>query len=117
MYKRYCEIRDRKGLKDADVARLSGVTKSTFSDWKTGRYNPKGEKLTKIASALGVSLEYLMSGEEIEWNPSEQDFDYSISITEEEHRLLMEYRNADSYQKEMIQRILSYKNNILKGEK
>lgn len=117
MYKRYCEIRDRKGLKDADVARLSGVNKSTFSDWKTGRYNPKGEKLTKIASALGVSLEYLMSGEELEWNPSEQDFDYSISITEEEHRLLMEYRNADSYQKEMIQRILSYSNNIFKGEK
>lgn len=114
MYERYCEIRDRKGLKDADVARLSGVTKSTFSDWKKGLYQPKREKLIKIADALGVSLEYLMNGEDVEWNPKEQSIDYSIYLSEEEQEILTAYRNADAVQKEMIKRLLNYSNNMEK---
>ena len=116
MYKRYCEIRDRKGLKDADVARISGVNKSTFSDWKSGRYEPKKAKLEKIANALGVTYEYLTSGEEITWNPQEQTIDYSITLSEEEQEFLIEYRNADATQKEMIRRILAYSDKMSKGE-
>ena len=63
IYERYCEIRDRKGLKDAHVAEQSGIGRSTFSDWKSGRSEPKREKLEKIADVLGVSVEYLMTGE------------------------------------------------------
>lgn len=59
MYEIYCKLRDQKGAKDADVAKATGITKSTFSDWKSGRSNPKGEKLSKIASYFGVSVEYL----------------------------------------------------------
>ena len=63
-YNNYCKIRDKLGYKDSIVATGAGVTKSTFSDWKAGRYQPKDEKLQKIASFLGVSVEYLMTGEE-----------------------------------------------------
>lgn len=108
MYERYCEIRNQKGLKDADVARLSGITKSTFSDWKKGLYQPKREKLVKIADALRVSLEYLMNGEDVDWDPKGQTINYTISLSEEERDLLMEYRKADDTQKEMIRRILAY---------
>ena len=45
MYELYCKLRDEKGYKDSDVARLTGITKSTFSDWKSGRSNPKNDKL------------------------------------------------------------------------
>ena len=62
MYENYCKIRDEKGYKDADVVKGTGITKSTFSDWKSGRSNPKNEKLIKIADFLEVSLEYLMTG-------------------------------------------------------
>lgn len=64
MYEIYCKIRDEKGLKDADVVRATGITKSTFSDWKSGRSHPKTEKLAKIAEFLDVSVEYLRTGEE-----------------------------------------------------
>ncbi len=57
MYKKYVEFRDRKGMKDSTVAELAGITKSTFSDWKSGRSNPKTEKLMKIAAVLEVPLE------------------------------------------------------------
>lgn len=65
-YKIYSKIRDKMGYKDSYVATGSGVTKSTFSDWKAGRYQPKNDKLQKIASFLGVSVEYLTTGEEKE---------------------------------------------------
>lgn len=64
MYEIYCELRAQKGCKDSDVAKATGITKSTFSDWKSGRSKPKGEKLEKIADYFGVSVEYLMTGSE-----------------------------------------------------
>ena len=66
MYDRYCELRDLLGYKDATVAKETGITKSTFSDWKSGRSTPKKEKLQKIADFFNVSLAYLMTGEEKE---------------------------------------------------
>lgn len=64
IYERYCSIRDSKGIKDAHVATGTGIGKSTFSDWKSGRSVPKNDKLKKIADFLNVPLEYLMTGEE-----------------------------------------------------
>ncbi len=60
MYKNYCKIRDRMGYRDADVAKATGITKSTFSDWKSGRSIPKQDKLKKIADFLHVSVGYLI---------------------------------------------------------
>lgn len=71
IYERYCMIRDSKGLKDSNVATLANIGKSTFSDWKSGRSTPKQEKLSRIANALGVTLDYLTTGiEPTENNPS-----------------------------------------------
>ncbi len=64
MYEIYCKLRDDRGLKDADVVKATGITKSTFSDWKSGRSKPKQDKLQKIADFLSVSVDYLMIGEE-----------------------------------------------------
>ncbi|MBE5867945.1 MAG: helix-turn-helix transcriptional regulator [Lachnospiraceae bacterium] len=64
MYEIYCKLRDSKGVKDSDVVRATGITKSTFSDWKSGRSNPKNDKLQKIADYFGVSVDYLMTGED-----------------------------------------------------
>ena len=60
MYRKYVEFRNRKGMKDATVAELAGITKSTFSDWKSGRSVPKTAKMLKIAEYFDVSYPYLM---------------------------------------------------------
>lgn len=64
MYDVYCKLRDSKGVKDATVAKATGINQSTFTDWKTGRSVPKKEKLQKIADYFGVSLDYLMTGDD-----------------------------------------------------
>lgn len=60
MYLDYIRLRDQMGMTDADVARATGIGKSTFSDWKSGRSSPKLEKLMKLAECFGVNLEYFI---------------------------------------------------------
>ena len=54
----YTELRDKKGVSDYRVSRETGITKSTFSDWKSGRSNPKIEKIKKLSDYFGVPIEY-----------------------------------------------------------
>lgn len=62
IYDRYKAIRDSRNVKDSQVAKETGITKSTFSEWKSGKYTPKQEKLKKIADYFGVTINYLMTG-------------------------------------------------------
>lgn len=54
IYDRYKTIRDSRNIKDSQVAKETGITKSTFSEWKSGKYTPKQDKLQKIADFFGV---------------------------------------------------------------
>ena len=59
MYAKYVKLRDSKNLNDSAVSKATGIERSTFSDWKSGRSKPKLEKLIKIADFLGVTLDEL----------------------------------------------------------
>lgn len=60
MYEKYKALRDQKGVTDYRVSVETGITKSTFTDWKTGRSTPKIEKLKILADYFGVSIEYFL---------------------------------------------------------
>ena len=64
MYEIFVELMRKKNVKAAEVSRATGIPYSAFSDWKAGRYAPKADKLQKIADYFGVSVEYLMTGEQ-----------------------------------------------------
>lgn len=53
------------------VAKATGISASTFSDWKNGRSVPKTDKLRRIAEYFHVSLEYLLGTQSTE-SPSNQ---------------------------------------------
>lgn len=63
MYQKYTELRDAKGVSDYRVSKDTGITKSTFTDWKSGRSEPKIEKLKILAGYFGVSIEYFINVE------------------------------------------------------
>ena len=71
MYENYCNLRDARGMRDADVSRETGIGKSTFSDWKSGRSKQKNDKLEKIAKLFGVTVGELINGKEDQSNVSE----------------------------------------------
>ena len=57
MYAKYVELRDKKGVRDADVSKATGIAQSVFTDWKNSKSSPKIDKLVKIADFFGVSLD------------------------------------------------------------
>ncbi len=60
MYEKYVKLRDKKKVTDYRVSMDTGITKSTFTDWKTGRSCPKVDKLKILADYFGVSIEYFL---------------------------------------------------------
>lgn len=60
MYEKYVELRDKKGVTDYRVSVDTGITKSTFADWKTGRSEPKINKLSILAEYFGVTIDYFL---------------------------------------------------------
>ena len=92
-YEIYAKIRDSKGLKDSDVSRLTGISQGTISDWKSGRYLPKADKISKIAEVLGVSEEYLNTGADSKkTSESGKEYYFSDSTAEMAQEL---FENSD----------------------
>jgi len=59
------QLREHKGLTQADLADLIGVSSKTVSKWETARGLPDISLLDPLATALGVSVPELMSGKPI----------------------------------------------------
>ncbi|WIK67060.1 helix-turn-helix domain-containing protein [Globicatella sanguinis] len=53
-------IRLKRGLKQEDIAKKLGVTKSAYGRWERGECNPRCDKLKKLAQILGVSIDSLI---------------------------------------------------------
>ena len=69
MYDIFEKLCAEKGVTPYRVCKETGLTTSTISNWKAGRYIPKTDKLQKIANYFGVSIEFLMGTEEKEDSP------------------------------------------------
>ena len=66
MYSLFEKLCSEKGVTPYRVCKGTGISTSTLSNWKAGRYTPKQDKMQKISDYLGVSVDYLMTGEEKE---------------------------------------------------
>ena len=64
MYDIFEQLLQKYGVSAYKVAKETGVTQSTLSDWKRGRSTPKSENMKKLADYFGVSIDYLMTGKE-----------------------------------------------------
>ncbi len=60
MYNKFKTLLNDSGKTAYQVAKDTGITQSTFSDWKTGRSKPKLDKLKILADYFGVPIEYFM---------------------------------------------------------
>jgi repressor LexA len=60
LYEKYVQLRNERNVTDYRVSVDTGLTKSTFADWKSGRSKPKVDKLKLLADYFGVSIEYFL---------------------------------------------------------
>lgn len=68
---RLTEALNANSLKQADLVKMTGIDKSSISLYFSGKTVPKGDKLYKLAVALGVTPEWL-SGFNVPMNPKEK---------------------------------------------
>lgn len=64
MYANFEKILKQRNLSSYKVAKEAGVTQTALSNWKNGKSTPSTTTLQKIADYLGVTVDYLMNGEE-----------------------------------------------------
>ena len=60
-YHRYRAFADIKGVSDYQVSKETGMHNVVLSEWKSGKSQSKIDKLLKIASYLGVSVDKLLA--------------------------------------------------------
>lgn len=68
------QLRKQKGLTQEELAQLLYVSRTAISKWESGRGFPNIESLKAISKTFGVSLDELLSGEEI------------LAIAEKDHK-------------------------------
>lgn len=93
--KRIKDLRESKKLSQEELARAAGYkTRSSINKIELGKTNLSQSRITKIANALETSPGYLMG-----WKSS-------LILTEEEERIILNYRNSDKKSKLLIKQIL-----------
>ena len=60
MYQKFEQLVKARGITTYRVAKDIGLAQTVFSDWKSGKSNPKVDKLKKIADYFGVTIEYFL---------------------------------------------------------
>lgn len=60
MYSKYEELLRKTGETSYQISKATGVGQNTLSNWKTGRSQPKVDKLQKIADHFGVPVSYFL---------------------------------------------------------
>jgi len=104
----------RNGLSEAEFARQLNMSRSNITDWKTGRTKSYNKRLDKIAEVLKVSVDDLLNDASnligYSNNNSNTSSNYTLSIvntnnqgnmqdqiilSDEEKKLINNYRNLD----------------------
>ncbi|GAX47271.1 helix-turn-helix domain-containing protein [Pseudolactococcus reticulitermitis] len=51
---------NERGMKPIELSELTGISKSSISDWINGKYEAKSDKILLIAKALNVNESFLI---------------------------------------------------------
>lgn len=63
MYEKFAKLIEERNITAYQVAKETGLTSTLFSEWKSGKANPKVDKLLKLAEYFDVPLEYFVKEE------------------------------------------------------
>lgn len=102
--KRLKEAMQIRKLKQADLARITGLAKGGISNYVTGRYEPKSDVISKLAKALNCSEMWLwgydvpMERQDRTKNTSPEE----LKLSEGEKMLLDLFRRVPEDQQQLV---------------
>lgn len=94
MIERITELLHKNGLSQNDFCRKIDIPSSTFRTWKKGAC-PSADNLYKVAQYFGVSVEYLLTGNN---SPATQ-------LNDKETELLNNYRSINQERQGILLKI------------
>ena len=99
---RIAEALSKKGMRQSELCKQTGIPKSSMSLYLSGAYEPKQDKIYKMAKALDVSSEWLM-GYDVPMMrlPWEEISPGEIQLTEGEEKMLELFRLIPEDQQQM----------------
>lgn len=92
--KQMMQIRD---ITQADLARITGIRASSISDYLSGKYQPKQDKIALIADALSVNPGWLMGYDE-----PKKPISSSIVEKKENRDLLAHYQKLSEHEQKIL---------------
>lgn len=92
--KQMMQIRD---ITQADLARITGIRASSISDYLSGKYQPKQDKIALIADALSVNPGWLMGYDE-----PKKPISSSIVEKKENRNLLAHYQKLSEHEQKIL---------------
>ena len=92
--KQMMQIRD---ITQADLARITGIRASSISDYLSGKYQPKQDKIALIADALSVNPGWLMGYDE-----PKKPISSSIVEKKENRDLLAHYQKLSKHEQKIL---------------
>ena len=54
------DLREDRDLRQADLARATGIDQRTISNYETGKSDPNSDALIRLADFFNVSIDYLL---------------------------------------------------------
>lgn len=60
MYEKFASLLSKNDVTAYQVSKETGISTSTLTEWKQGKYTPKLDKLVKIATYFNVPIEYFL---------------------------------------------------------
>lgn len=64
-------LREEKKLKQLDIAKILGVSRTTYTQYETGKSEPDSEMLNKLADIFNTSVDYILGRTE-KYNPADE---------------------------------------------
>ena len=98
---------DYKGMKVKELAYLSGVNKRTIDQYLSSAAKmPSAENAVKIASALGVTVEYLVTGRKNQSADSDNDQQNQIRLYKKYFELINLAEKLNEQQLKSIENLM-----------
>ena len=89
-------------MKQADLARATGLSKGGISNYVTGRYEPKSDIISKLAKALNVSEMWLWGYDVPKERAVKKDSPTEAELSEGEKMLLELFRRVPEDQQTLV---------------
>lgn len=101
--------RKELGLTQTDLAhRLGNKSKVSVCTVENDKEDLTTDRIRKYAKALECTPAYLMGWEDAETDKQSPQYDYLITLNEEEYIILECYRQSGDMEKEFIKRMVDY---------